>query len=89
LPVMTRNSNPETTLLQQLADCGAEVERAHSNMAALLRHIGEMAFCRGCTAPIVWVRHLNGVRTPYNPDGVNHFITCLAAQTFKGKKQRG
>jgi hypothetical protein len=79
-------SSTETTLRQQLADCGPEVERAHNNMAALLRNIGETAFGRGCIAPIIWVRHLNGKQTPYNPDGLNHFLTCLSAKSFEEKK---
>jgi hypothetical protein len=49
----------------------------------LLRHVGDPGLCRGCKLPIWWVLHKNGKPTPYNQDGINHFITCLHAASFK------
>jgi hypothetical protein len=49
----------------------------------LLKAIGDPGICRGCTASILWVRHRNGVKAPYNPDGVNHFATCSKAKAFQ------
>jgi len=36
---------------------------------------------------IYWVRHPDsGRNAPYDPDGVNHFITCPRAADFRKKK---
>ncbi len=56
-----------------------------------MRHLlalvaGDPVPCRGCQAPIYWVTHKNGKRTPYTPSGLNHFIDCPAAAQFgKGR----
>ena len=58
-----------------------------NRLQILLLHVGDLATCRGCTAQIRWVKHLNGKRTPYDAAGdsigVNHFITCPKAGQFK------
>ncbi len=56
-----------------------------ANITALLKNIGDPGQCRGCQAPIWWVTHRNGRKTPYDADGTNHFITCPAAKDFKKK----
>lgn len=64
-----------------------EVERGR--MAALLKHVGFSAVCRGprCGKSIVMVRHHDtGRMTPYDFDGTNHFITCVDAPMFKKKE---
>jgi hypothetical protein len=50
--------------------------------------VGLEAVCRGarCGKRIVMVRHHDtGRLTPYDFDGVNHFITCVDAPLFKNK----
>lgn len=54
-------------------------------MRALLHQIGEPDKCRGCEAPILWVRHLNGRKTPYTPAGLNHFVDCPQSERFGSK----
>ena len=55
----------------------------------LLLQVGETGYCKGCAAPIVWVRHKpnrrhpEGARAPYDYDGVNHFVTCPKGAQFK------
>lgn len=48
------------------------------NMAALLKHVGIEVECEKCGRPIVFVKHRDGRPTPYDYDGVNHFLTCAA-----------
>jgi hypothetical protein len=54
---------------------------------ALLRNIGDSALCSGCQAAIYWVRHKNGRKTPYDPSGLNHFISCPKAEQFSTRKK--
>jgi hypothetical protein len=91
------NSRHETRLREQLADMTSELERARENMKALLRNVGGVpTHCRGCNAEITFVRHTASQRisnatqrlVPYNPDGVNHFITCPQAKAFRQHKSR-
>ena len=53
----------------------------------LFANIGDPANCRGCAAPIKWIRHRNGKSTPYDADGetvgTNYFITCPNREQFK------
>jgi hypothetical protein len=51
-------------------------------MRSLLEKVGETGTCRGCNAPIFWVRHSNGKNVPYTPSGLNHFIDCEAREKF-------
>ncbi len=68
-----------------MASC---VDAQSSAMQVLLGHIAGLPVpCRGCQAPIYWVTHKNGKRTPYTPAGLNHFIDCPAAAQF-GKGAR-
>lgn len=42
----------------------------------LLRQVGEPSHCRYCQAPVYWVTHRNGTRTPYTMEGLNHHVDC-------------
>jgi hypothetical protein len=66
------------------ADACIEAQRAA--MAKLLDLIGNADRCRGCQAPIYWVRHANGKPVPYTLAGLNHFIDCPVAGQFARKK---
>lgn len=54
-------------------------------MRALLANIGDAGICRGCQAPIAWVTHRNGKKTPYTPAGIVHFIDCPERAQFAKK----
>jgi hypothetical protein len=43
--------------------------------------------CSRCMAPIYWIRHPNGVNTPYTEAALNHFIDCPRANEFRRKKR--
>lgn len=51
----------------------------------LLRQVGEDSRCSSslCGERIFWIVHRNGKRTPYDVDGVPHFITCPARDRFR------
>ena len=63
------------------------VPDVEARLRALLSNAGQPGNCRGCAAPIRWVLHTNGKRTPYDADGptagVNHFVTCPQRDKFK------
>jgi hypothetical protein len=62
------------------------LDEQRERMAALLKHVGEPGRCKGCSAAITWVRHLDsGRNTPYDIDGLNHFASCPEAAQFKRK----
>ena len=52
-------------------------------MQKLLNLVGTPGVCRGCHASIFFVKHLNGANTPYDPSGLNHFVSCPKANDFK------
>lgn len=59
-----------------------------ANVERLLRNIGgDPVKCKLCPAPIVFVVHRNGRKTPYDLDGTNHFITCPFRDRFKTARQ--
>lgn len=58
-------------------------------MAKLLNLVGTPGVCRGCEASVFWVRHLNGANTPYDPSGLNHFVSCPKADNFRKGLPRG
>ncbi len=73
---------------EQLFDTAAEpaekeIARLSKNITRLLVNIGDGDFCTGCRRQIFWLIHKNGVRTPYDPDGTNHFATCPEREQFK------
>ncbi len=55
-------------------------------MTALLNAIGDPGECRACNRKLFWVTHRNGKKTPYTPEGLNHFVDCPAAKDFKGDR---
>ncbi len=61
------------------------VQAQAAAMKKLLDLIGEPAICRGCSAPIYFVRHRNGKNVPYTSAGLNHFIDCPMAGDFARK----
>ncbi len=65
-----------------------EAERLQANIDRLLSAIGNRGFCIACNAPIVWVRHANNKRAPYNQDAVNHFVTCPHRERFRTQTRR-
>lgn len=74
----------------ELAARTQELERQKQIVADLLRHVGEPCICRGpnCKQGLVMVMHRNGVLTPYNLDGTNHFITCVDRELFHRRRKR-
>jgi hypothetical protein len=46
----------------------------------------EIRPCKACGTTLYFVRHQNGKAAPYTSDGVNHFIACPAADSFRKKK---
>lgn len=56
-------------------------------LTMLMSVVGDPGTCRGCAAPIRWITHRNGKKTPYDADGptvgTNHFITCPHRERFK------
>lgn len=64
-------------------DAEACVKAQSEAMKRLLDLIGTPAKCRGCEAPIYWLKHLNGKSVPYESSGLNHFISCPESARFK------
>jgi hypothetical protein len=62
-----------------------EIDKLKEDVLLLLKLVGAPAYCKGCAAPIFWVRHLGGKSAPYDPDGINHFRTCPKANDFRRK----
>jgi hypothetical protein len=57
-------------------------------MKDLLFSVGDLARCGGldkpgCASQIIWVRHKDGRKVPYDLDGTNHFKTCPNRDNFK------
>jgi uncharacterized protein with PIN domain len=51
---------------------------------SLLTHTAqEIRPCKACGARLAFVRHNNGKLAPYTVDGLNHFINCPQASSFK------
>jgi len=61
----------------------SDADQLRKNIQHLLHAVGDSAFCRGCQAPIYWVKHKNGKKAPYNAEGLNHFADCPKAGDFK------
>lgn len=74
---------PEVPVIEQL---GNQVAAQRKVIADLLKNVGDPGVCKGCLAEIHWVVHRNGRRTPYDPTGVNHFITCPEREQFQRRK---
>jgi len=67
-----------------------DLEAARERMQRLLAQVGKPAVCRGpnCGKGLWMVKHNSGRFTPYDPDGTNHFITCIDAPLFKREKEK-
>jgi hypothetical protein len=78
--------NIGTDAAERIRQLSQDLSAATALMTNLLGHIGERMQCRGCHAEIYFVVHRNGRRTPYDPTGINHFITCPHAADFKKTK---
>jgi hypothetical protein len=62
-----------------------EIEGALRGLLALIAGRGT---CKGCGAPIYWVKHVGKVEpVPYSSAGINHFIDCPEAKLFR-KRER-
>jgi hypothetical protein len=60
-----------------------------TRIARTMLHIaGQPVPCDACNAPIYFVVHANGKRTPYTVTGLSHFIDCPASADFKGGRKR-
>lgn len=72
----------------QLKDLDKRLKAAQQVATALLKHVSTPGNCKGCAAPIRWVRHVDTGRiTPYDLDGVNHFSVCPNREQFKKPKE--
>jgi hypothetical protein len=67
---------------------------SHTNLPSLeqrivnlLAAVGDPGRCRGCSAPLYWVRLKSGKVAPYGENGLNHFIDCPNAEEFKRRKE--
>jgi hypothetical protein len=75
--------SPTTEQIEPRLMTAEEVQQIRENMAKLLVNIGDPSRCKGCGAPIFFVRHKNGKSVPYTPQGLNHFADCPQAKEFK------
>jgi hypothetical protein len=67
----------------------AELDLSIKRIGELLARCGAPSTCKGCGARIIWMRHLDASKNvPYDPDGVNHFITCPQAGRFRKRTKR-
>lgn len=60
----------------------AVVQQAEA-MKKLLSLIASPGICKGCAAPVWWVRHNNGANVPYTSAGLNHFVNCPEREQFR------
>jgi len=75
---------------EPIDDMFAKLQTQRGLMKAMLKHVGEPGFCKGCGQEIAWVFHRDTSKnTPYDLDGTNHFITCPKAKDFRQKKAGG
>lgn len=80
LAALAKNIGMEAHQLMDESPAG--YRRAIRNV---LQGLGVPALCRGCRQSVTWVKHANGKNAPYDPTGINHFITCKKAKEFKRK----
>lgn len=79
---------PRDPTVNDLKDALDLVDWYSANASHLLNHVGERGVCDGprCKTAIFWVVHLNGKRTPYNTEGLPHFIECVDRDRFRRKR---
>jgi hypothetical protein len=46
----------------------------------------EVRPCKACGQTLYFVKHNTGKAAPYTADGLNHFIACESADSFRKKK---
>ena len=86
--VQIRNLEKDlSTAMDRVAVMIVDLEAARKNIARLLRSVGSVSTCRGCSQSIVWVKHNSGRSAPYDADGTPHFATCPQADQFRRKAQ--
>lgn len=61
------------------------IQVLRQEIRSFLNRMGSGGQCRGCGSMVIWVKHANGKNAPYDPTGINHFITCKKAKEFKRK----
>jgi hypothetical protein len=72
---------------EQIQGLARRLAAAKQVASALLMHVSTTGTCKGCGEPIRWVHHVDtGKHTPYNLDGINHFVTCPDRVKFKKKE---
>ena len=56
---------------------------------ALVAATGEESVCRGphCRAKVYWIKHRDGTKHIYDPDGVTHWATCPDAGKFRKREE--
>lgn len=54
----------------------------------LMSLVGEPGICRGCQAPIYWLRYRLGAMVPYTSSGLNHFVNCPERARFRKAANR-
>lgn len=64
------------------------IKAQRNAMEKLLNLVGQPGACRGCGVTVFWMVHNNGARTPYDPSGLNHFVSCPEAARFKRENKR-
>jgi hypothetical protein len=48
----------------------------------------EVRPCKACGQMLYFVRHnVTGKAAPYTTDGINHFLQCSSAESFRRKKK--
>jgi len=60
------------------------IEERLERLLALAAH--EIRPCKSCGATLYFVKHNTGKSAPYTIDGVNHFVNCESADSFRKKK---
>jgi hypothetical protein len=81
LAIRTLMHSPEYGDAELVEQVRLEIEEA---LRALLEVIAGHGTCKGCNAPIYWVKHVGKLEpVPYSHAGINHFIDCPQAKQFK------
>lgn len=56
-------------------------------LARLLMLVAEeVRPCKACGVQLAFVRHNTGKLAPYTMDGLNHFVNCPEAESFRKRK---
>jgi hypothetical protein len=66
----------EDKMIQRLEELAVALENSRRLHRMLLKNVGDRGPCHYCTYEVIWVRHKNGVFTPYDRDGETHLSKC-------------